>query len=50
VWTAAAIGTLIGIGLTRFGVSAALLLAVLLYLLRKLKVSENLEKSTEIEK
>ncbi len=47
VWTAAAIGTLVGIGLTRFGVAAALLLALLLYLLRRLSLSEILEKEAK---
>ena len=40
VWTAAAVGVLVGIGLTEFAVSAAILLAILLYLLRKLNISE----------
>jgi putative Mg2+ transporter-C (MgtC) family protein len=48
VWVAAAIGILVGIGLTTFAVVAALLVAILLYILRKLNVSERLEKK-EIE-
>jgi len=44
VWTAAAIGTLVGIGLTQFACAAAVLLALLLYVLRKLNVSQSLEK------
>jgi putative Mg2+ transporter-C (MgtC) family protein len=44
VWTAAAVGALVGIGLTQFAFAAAVLLAILLYLLRKLNVSESLEK------
>jgi putative Mg2+ transporter-C (MgtC) family protein len=50
VWTAAAIGALVGIGLTTFAVSAALLLALLLYLIRKLNLSEMLEKEAYPEK
>ena len=44
VWAAAAIGILVGVGLTQFAVAATVLLAALLYLLRKLNVSESLEK------
>jgi uncharacterized membrane protein YhiD involved in acid resistance len=44
IWIAAAIGILVGIGLTEFAVVAAVILAVLLYLLRKLNVSQSLEK------
>ena len=46
IWTAAAIGALVGIGLTQFAFAAAVLLAILLYLIRKLNVSEKLEKNT----
>jgi len=44
IWTAAAVGILVGIGLTQFAFAAAVLLAILLYLLRKLNISESLEK------
>jgi len=44
IWTAAAIGTLVGIGLTQFAFAAAVLIAILLYLLRTLNVRESLEK------
>lgn len=44
VWTTAAIGILVGIGMTRFAVLSAILIAVLLYVLRKLNVSERLER------
>lgn len=44
VWTSAAIGILVGVGLTGFAVAATVVLAILLYLLRKLNVSESLEK------
>ena len=47
VWTAAAIGILVGVGLTAFAVAATAVLAILLYLLRKLNVSESLEKKTQ---
>ena len=44
VWTAAAIGILVGVGLTQFAFAAAVVIAILLYLLRKLNVSQSLEK------
>ncbi len=50
IWTAAAIGTLVGVGLTEFAFAAAVLLALLLYMLRKLNVSEVLEKEMKAEK
>jgi putative Mg2+ transporter-C (MgtC) family protein len=43
VWTTAAIGALVGIGLCAFATVAALLLTLVLYFLRRLKVSEWLE-------
>ena len=42
VWATAAIGVLAGIGLIQFAAAAALILALLLFFLRKLKVSEYL--------
>ena len=50
IWTAAAVGALVGIGLTQFALAAAVLLTVLLYLLRKLNISESLEKDLHTEK
>ncbi len=44
VWTAAAIGILVGVGLIEFAVSAAVLLAILLYMLRKLSISGEVAK------
>lgn len=44
VWTAAAIGVLVGIGLFKFAISATAVLAILLYFLRKLNISERIEK------
>ncbi len=44
VWIAAAIGILVGVGLTQFAFAAAVVIAILLYLLRKLNVSQSLEK------
>jgi putative Mg2+ transporter-C (MgtC) family protein len=44
VWTTAAIGILVGIGLIRFAIVAALLIAILLYVLRKLNINESLER------
>jgi putative Mg2+ transporter-C (MgtC) family protein len=43
VWATAAIGALTGLGLIRLAASSALLIALLLFLIRKLKVSERLE-------
>lgn len=43
VWTTAAIGALVGIGLCLFATVAALLITLVLYFLRKLNVSERLE-------
>lgn len=40
IWAAAAIGVVIGTGLYEFGVSAAVILTALLYLLRGLNLSE----------
>ncbi len=45
IWTAAAIGTLVGVGLTQFAFAAAVMIAILLYLLRRLNVGETLEKN-----
>jgi len=45
IWTAAAIGVLVGVGLNEFATVAAIVIAVLLYLLRKLNVSEKLERN-----
>lgn len=42
VWATAAIGALAGIGLMQFATAAAILFAALLFLLRKLNVSERL--------
>lgn len=50
IWTAAAIGILVGVGLTQFAFAAAVVLAILLYLLRKLNVSESLEKGVKAKK
>jgi putative Mg2+ transporter-C (MgtC) family protein len=44
VWAAAAIGILVGVGLTEFAFVAAVVITALLYLLRKLNVSEKVEK------
>jgi putative Mg2+ transporter-C (MgtC) family protein len=44
VWAVAAIGVLVGIGLLEFAVSAAVILAILLYFLRTLNFSGRLEK------
>ena len=44
IWATAAIGVLVGIGLIEFATVAALFIALLLYVLRKLNVSEKLEE------
>jgi putative Mg2+ transporter-C (MgtC) family protein len=43
VWTTAAIGILVGIGLFEFATAAAIVLAFVLYIFRKLNISEKLE-------
>lgn len=48
VWTTAAIGILAGIGLLQFATVAAVLIAALLYILRKLNVSEKLEANSKL--
>jgi len=47
VWAAAAVGVLVGIGLFKFAVSATVILAILLYFLRKLNVSDRLEEKSD---
>jgi len=44
VWTTAAIGILAGIGLPLFATAAAALITLVLYILRKLNVSERIEE------
>ncbi|HEX4104355.1 MAG TPA: MgtC/SapB family protein [Candidatus Paceibacterota bacterium] len=44
VWTTAAIGILAGIGLFAFATAAAIIFAFTLYILRKLNISEKLER------
>jgi putative Mg2+ transporter-C (MgtC) family protein len=44
IWTAAAIGALVGIGLMQFAATAAILLALILYTIRKLNISKSLEE------
>jgi putative Mg2+ transporter-C (MgtC) family protein len=44
VWTAAAIGILVGVGLTEFAFAAAIVIAILLYILRTLNLGESLGK------
>lgn len=47
VWLTAAIGVLVGIGLLQFATIAALLVALLLFFLRKMSISERLEKESD---
>lgn len=44
VWLTAAIGVLAGIGMTQLAVTATLLIVLLLYIFRKLNISERLER------
>lgn len=46
VWTTAAIGVLVGIGLIELAVVATVLIALLLFTIRKLNVSEELEEES----
>ncbi|MDE2018963.1 MAG: MgtC/SapB family protein [Patescibacteria group bacterium] len=46
VWLTAAVGILAGAGLLQFATVSALLIAVLLFILRKMNVSERLEKES----
>jgi len=50
IWMAAAIGILVGVGLTQFAFAAAIMIAVLLYLLRRLNVAEKVGKERYSEK
>ncbi len=49
VWTTAAIGILAGLGLTQFATFAAIAIAFLLYILRKLNISERIERTPAAE-
>jgi len=44
VWTTAAIGILAGIGLFKFAVASAIAITLILYILRKLNISERVER------
>lgn len=48
VWTTAAIGTFVGLGLTRFAATAAIIITVLLYILRKIKLYEHIRPGSKI--
>jgi putative Mg2+ transporter-C (MgtC) family protein len=50
VWTAAAVGTLVGIGLIDFAIVAGILVTILLYVLRTLNVFESVKKSSGLKK
>jgi putative Mg2+ transporter-C (MgtC) family protein len=50
VWAAAAVGTLVGIGLINFAIAAAVLVTILLYFLRGLNVFERLGNGAKEEK
>jgi putative Mg2+ transporter-C (MgtC) family protein len=44
IWVIAAVGMLAGLGLTQFAVATAVTLSVLLYIMRKLGISEKLQR------
>lgn len=44
IWMTSAIGVLVGIGLTTFAIAAAVIVSGLLYLLRKIRISERIDK------
>jgi putative Mg2+ transporter-C (MgtC) family protein len=44
IWVIAAVGMLAGLGLTQFAVTTAVTLSVLLYIMRKLGISEKLQR------
>ena len=44
IWMASAIGVLVGIGLTSFAVAATAIVVLLLFILRKAKISEKIDK------
>jgi len=44
IWTTAAIGVLVGLGLTNFAIISAVSIVALLYLTRKIRVSEKISK------
>ncbi len=46
IWLTAAIGILVGLGATVFAATATLLVAVILFVLRTLRVSERLERES----
>ena len=49
IWSAAAIGTLVGIGLPWFAGTATVILAVILYFLRTVSIAERIERKKEEE-
>lgn len=49
VWAAAGIGTLVGIGLMWFAITATVIIAFILYILRKLSVGESIERKMEMD-
>mgnify|MGYP001586057697 CR=1 FL=1 len=44
IWMTSAIGVLVGIGLIQFAVASAILVSGLLYLMRKIRISEKIDK------
>ena len=47
VWTTAAIGILVGIGLLTFAAIVTVIIAILLFILRKLSITEEFERHTD---
>jgi len=48
VWATAAVGTLVGLGIVRFAVFAAVLITLLLYVLRKVKIYEKIRPAENV--
>lgn len=44
IWMTSAIGVLVGIGLIQFAVASAIIVSGLLYLMRRMKISERIDK------
>lgn len=49
VWTTAAIGVLVGLGLTALAATAAMLITALMYTLRKMKLYEHIRPGQKVE-
>lgn len=45
IWMTAAVGVLVGVGLIQFAVISAIIISGLLYLMRKMRISERIDKN-----